>query len=73
MFGSKDMVEPDLFGIPLTPGPLPRTWECCIADVDGRQVERWRPNDASPETLTDALAWQPDRFTEPHCCFPTQW
>jgi hypothetical protein len=28
-------------------------------------VERWRPNGASPETLTEALAWQPDRFTKP--------
>ena len=41
---------------------VPEYW---IVDVDGRRVERWRPNDSSPETLTEALAWQPDRFTEP--------
>jgi Uma2 family endonuclease len=41
---------------------VPEYW---IIDVDARQVERWRPNDASPETVTEALAWQPDRFTEP--------
>ena len=27
MFGPRTMVEPDLFAIPLTPGPLPRAWE----------------------------------------------
>ena len=31
----------------------------------GRRVERWRPNDSSPETLSEKLAWQPDRFAEP--------
>ena len=41
---------------------VPEYW---IIDVDGRRVERWRPNEASPETLTETLAWQPDRFTEP--------
>ena len=100
MFGPRTMVEPDLFAIPLTSGPLPRAWEevgrllltvevlspstlrtdrsdkrelyqrkgvpeYWIIDVDGQRVERWRPNDASPETLTEALAWQPDRFIEP--------
>ena len=100
MFGPRTMVEPDLFAIPLTPGPLPRAWEevgrlllavevlspstlytdrgdkrelyqrkgvpeYWIINIDGRRVERWRPNDVSPETLTEALAWQPARFTEP--------
>ena len=100
MFGPRTMVEPDLFVIPLTPGPLPRAWEevgrllltaevlspstlytdrgdkrelyqrkgvpeYWVIDIDGRRLERWRPNDASPETLTEALAWQPDGFTEP--------
>ena len=41
---------------------MPEYW---IVDLDGRRVEQWHPNDASPETLTEALAWQSDRFTEP--------
>ena len=100
LFGPKDMVEPDLFVVPLVDGNAPSTWEevgrlllavevlspstrradrgekrdlyqrkgvpeYWIMDVDGRRVERWRPNDASPETLTEALAWQPDRYVEP--------
>ena len=100
LFGPKDMVEPDLFVVPLVDGSAPRTWEAVgrlllavevlspstlrtdrrdkrdlyqrkgvpeywIIDVDARQVERWRPNDASPETLIETLAWQPDRFTVP--------
>lgn len=39
--------------------------EYCIVDVDGRRVERWRPNDTASETLTSTLERQPDRFTEP--------
>ena len=97
--GPRTMVEPDLFAIPLTSGPLPRAWEevgrllltvevlssstlrtdrrdkrelyqrkgvpeYWIVDVEGQRVERWRPNDALPETLTDALAWQPDPFAQ---------
>jgi hypothetical protein len=27
MFGPRTMVEPELFAMPLTPGPLPRAWE----------------------------------------------
>ena len=27
MYGPRTMVEPDLFAIPITPGPLPRAWE----------------------------------------------
>ena len=100
LFGPKDMVEPDLFVVPLVDGNVPRTWEAVgrlllavevlspstkhtdrgekrdlyqrkgvpeywIVDVDGRRVERWRPNDSSPETLTTTLPWQPDRFTAP--------
>ena len=100
LFGPKDMIEPDLFVVPLVDGNAPRSWEAVgrlsltvevlspstlhtdrgekrelyqrkgvpeywIIDVDARRVERWRPNDTSPETLTDAVAWQPDRFTEP--------
>jgi Uma2 family endonuclease len=100
LFGPKDMVEPDLFVVPLVDGKAPFSWEevgrlllavevlspstshtdrgdkrelyqrkgvpeYWIVDVDGRRVERWRPNDASPEMLTETLAWQPDRFTKP--------
>ena len=100
MFGPKDIVEPDLFVVPLIDGKAPRGWEQVgrlllavevlspstartdrrdkrdlyqrkgvpeywMVDIDGRRVERWRPDDSSPETLTEALVWQPDRFTEP--------
>ena len=108
MYGPRTMVEPDLFVIPLTPGPLPRAWtevgrllltvevlspstlrtdredkrglyqrkgvpEYWVIDVEGRRVERWRPNDASPEILTEALEWQPDRFTEPLVIDPREY
>jgi Uma2 family endonuclease len=36
---------------------VPEYW---IVDVEKRSVDRWRPNDAVPETLTDTLGWQPD-------------
>jgi Uma2 family endonuclease len=36
---------------------VPEYW---IVDVEARLVERWRPGDARPEIVTDALAWQPD-------------
>jgi len=100
LFGPKDMVEPDLFIVPLVDGKVPASWEevgrllltvevlspstlrtdrgdkrelyqrkgvpeYWIIDVDARRVERWRPNDASPEMVIEALAWQPDRFTDP--------
>lgn len=35
---------------------VPEYW---IVDADARCVERWRPEDADPEVLVDALAWQP--------------
>ena len=100
LFGPRDMVEPDLFVVPLVDGKAPFSWEevgrlllavevlspstlhtdrgdkrelyqrkgvpeYWIADVHARRLERWRPNDASPEIPTDTLAWQPDRFTAP--------
>ena len=100
LFGPKDMVEPDLFVVPLVDGKAPAAWEevgrllltvevlspstlrtdrsdkrelyqrkgvpeYWIIDVDARRVERWTPNVTSPETLTGALAWQPDRHTQP--------
>jgi Uma2 family endonuclease len=100
MFGPRDMIQPDLFVVPLVNGSPPRTWEevgrlllavevlspstirtdrspkrdlyqrknvpeYWIVDADTRMVERWQPNDMSPETLTSTLEWQPDRFTEP--------
>jgi Uma2 family endonuclease len=36
---------------------VPEYW---IVDVEARLVERWRPGDARPEIVTDALAWQPE-------------
>jgi len=36
---------------------VPEYW---IVDVEARLVERWRPGDARPEIVIDALAWQPD-------------
>lgn len=41
---------------------VPEYW---IVDVEARLVERWRPGDARPEIVTDALAWQPDPAHEP--------
>jgi hypothetical protein len=29
-------------------------------DVDGRLIERWRPDDERPEILTESLEWRPD-------------
>ena len=100
LFGPRNMVEPDLFVVPLVDGAAPRAWEQVgrlllavevlspstrrtdrgpkldlyqrkgvpeywIVDVDNRRIDRWRPNDTAPETLTDTMPWQPDRFTEP--------
>ncbi len=33
---------------------VPEYW---IVDLDGRVVERWRPDDARPEVLADRLQW----------------
>jgi len=41
---------------------VPEYW---IVDVDARLVERWRPGDARPEIVTDALVWQPDPAQAP--------
>ena len=35
---------------------VPEYW---ILDLDGRVVERWRPDDARPEILADVLSWEP--------------
>ncbi len=35
---------------------VPEYW---ILDLDGRVVERWRPDDARPEILADVLRWEP--------------
>ena len=35
---------------------VPEYW---IVDLDGRVVERWRPEDARPEVLADHLQWSP--------------
>ena len=100
MFGPTNMVEPDLFVVPLVEGTPPSAWEDVgrllltvevlspstlrtdrgekrelyqrkgvpeywIVDVENRSVDRWRPNDSSPETMAEKLEWKPDRFTEP--------
>jgi Uma2 family endonuclease len=36
---------------------VPEYW---IVDVDGRLIERWRPDDERPEILTESLEWRPD-------------
>ena len=33
---------------------VPEYW---IVDLDGRVVERWRPDDSRPEVLADRLQW----------------
>jgi Uma2 family endonuclease len=35
---------------------VPNYW---IVDLDGRLVERWTPDEARPELLTDTLVWHP--------------
>jgi Uma2 family endonuclease len=100
MFGPRDMVEPDLFAVPLVNGARPRAWEevgrlllavevlspstlhadrgrkrelyqnkgvpeYWIVDLEHRTVERWRPSDSAPETLTETLEWQPERDVPP--------
>jgi Uma2 family endonuclease len=41
---------------------VPEYW---IVDLDARIVERWRPTDARPEILVEALMWLPSGATEP--------
>ena len=36
-----------------------RVSEYWIVDIAQRQVERWRPDSAAPEIVTDALQWRP--------------
>lgn len=36
-----------------------------IVDLDARLIERWHPDDVSPEILADTLAWLPTGATEP--------
>ena len=40
---------------------VPEYW---IVDLDDRLIERWRPNEALPETLTERLEWQPERLVD---------
>ena len=35
---------------------VPEYW---IVDLDARTIERWRPDDARPEILSDAITWHP--------------
>jgi Uma2 family endonuclease len=100
VFGPRNMVEPDLFVVPLVNGEAPRRWEevgrlllavevlspstirtdrgdkrelyqrkgvpeYWIVDVDARAIERYRPDAATPETLTERMEWKPDRFVDP--------
>lgn len=41
---------------------VPEYW---IVDVDARLIERWRPEDARPEIVTERLEWQPDSAQPP--------
>jgi Uma2 family endonuclease len=41
---------------------VPEYW---IVDLDARIVERWRPTDARPEILVEALTWLPSGASEP--------
>lgn len=36
-----------------------------IVDLDARLIERWRPDDVSPEILADELTWHPSGADEP--------
>lgn len=100
VYGSRTVVEPDVFAVPLVGGRSPRTWEEAgrlllavevlspgtaradrtlkrrlyqrqsvpeywIVDIDGRLVERWRPDDDRPELLTERLEWRPSENHAP--------
>ena len=41
---------------------VPEYW---IVDPDARVIERWRPDDARPEILSERLDWQPAGSSEP--------
>jgi Uma2 family endonuclease len=41
---------------------IPEYW---IVDAANRYIERWRPGEEIPETLTDSIAWQPVREADP--------
>jgi Uma2 family endonuclease len=41
---------------------VPYYW---IVDAEARLIERWRPDDARPEIVTDTLRWEPDARAEP--------
>lgn len=41
---------------------VPEYW---IVDLDAQIVERWRPDDARPEIIADALVWSPQANIEP--------
>ena len=39
--------------------------EYWIVDIDGRVVERWRPDDERPEILSERLEWRHDPAIAP--------
>jgi hypothetical protein len=39
---------------------LPDYW---IVDLDARLIERWTPEDARPELITETLSWHPSGAT----------
>ena len=41
---------------------VPEYW---IVDCDARCIERWRPGDELPESLTDRITWQPEGAAMP--------
>jgi Uma2 family endonuclease len=94
VFDNRNVVEPDLFIVPLIHGRAPQSLkeagalllaievlspsshradrtkkrilyqrfvvpEYWIVDSVGRLIERWRPEDARPEILTDLVEWKP--------------
>ena len=42
-----------------------RVDEYWIVDLDARLIERWRPQDRSPEIVHETLRWHPDGASEP--------
>lgn len=94
IYGTRTMLQPDVFAVPLIDGRRPRSWDeagwlllavevlspsdaSCdryvkrpryqrervpdiwLVDGESRLVERWRPDDRLPETLTERLEWRP--------------
>jgi Uma2 family endonuclease len=41
---------------------VPEYW---IVDDGAQLIERWRPDDARPEILTEQLVWEPAGASEP--------